>query len=91
MCATIEGNYMAFSQPKRAKDISATKLKINNTKDLDITYDNFKTFNPLNCELTKKGGQNIIETLNGLPTKRDLKEYMDDSIHKELEREGFFS
>ena len=38
----------------------------------------------------KKGGQNIIETLNGSPTKRDLKEYMDDSIHKELKREGFF-
>ena len=90
MRATIEGNYMAFSQPKRAKNILAKKLKINNTKNLDRTYENFKTLTTLNCELTKKGGQNIIETFNGSPTKHDLKEYMDDSVHKELKREGFF-
>ena len=90
MRATIEGNYMAVSQPKRAKNILATRLKINNTKNLDLTYENFKTFTPLNCELTKKGGQNIIKTINGSPTKHSLKNYMDDSIYRELKREGFF-
>ena len=90
MRATIEGNYMAVSQPKRAKDILATRLKINNTKNLDLTYENFKNFTPLNCELTKKGGQNIINTINGSPTKQGLKNYMDDSIYRELKREGFF-
>jgi len=90
MRATIEGNYMAVSQPKRAKNILATRLKINNTKNLDLTYENFKNFTPLNCELTKKGGQNIINTINGSPTKQGLKNYMDDSIYRELKREGFF-
>ena len=48
--ATIEGNYLALSDPARAKQILAKELKITDPKVLDITYEDFKAQSPV-CAL----------------------------------------
>src|ERR1700739_4167434 len=40
--ASIEGNYIALTDPKRAKEVLAKELKIKNAKILDITYEDFQ-------------------------------------------------
>src|SRR5436190_20228354 len=39
---TIEGNYLALTDEKRAKEVLAKELKIGDPKILDITYNDFK-------------------------------------------------
>ncbi len=42
LSASIEGNYIALTDEKRAKKVLAKRLKIDNAKILDITYNDFK-------------------------------------------------
>ena len=44
--ATIEGNYLALADAKRAKEVLAEELKISDPKILDITYNDFKALTP---------------------------------------------
>ena len=90
MRATIEANYLAVSDADRAKPIMATALDITNARNLDITYDNFKTYTPLNAEPTVEGGKNIMATVEAANKSDDIDDYMDQSIHEELRDEGFF-
>ena len=46
--ASIEGNYIALTDEKRAREVLAKELKISDSKILDITYDDFKQQSPLN-------------------------------------------
>src|SRR5580704_15757357 len=46
LSASIEGNYVALSDAKRAKDVLAKELKITSAKILDITYNDFKQQSP---------------------------------------------
>ena len=47
---TIEGNYLALTDEKRAKEVLAKELKITDPKILDITYNDFKAQSPSNLE-----------------------------------------
>lgn len=40
--ATIEGNYLAVANEKRAKDVLASELKLSDPKIIDASYANFK-------------------------------------------------
>jgi ABC-type nitrate/sulfonate/bicarbonate transport system substrate-binding protein len=91
MRAIVEGNYLAVSDPDRAKEIMAKALNITDRKNLDITYDNFRTYTPLNAEVTRAGGEAIIATVDAPGASRNLDDYMDESIHEELKAEGFFA
>jgi len=90
MRATIEANYLAVSDANRAKPVMAKVLNITNDKNLDITYENFKTYTPLNAEPTVEGGKNIMATVVAANKSDDIDDYMDQSIHEELRDEGFF-
>lgn len=90
MRATIEGNYLAVKEHDRAKDIMAKALNITNAKNLDITYNNFKTYTPLNAEPTIEGGKNIIATVEARNKSKNIDDYIDQTIQTELRQEGFF-
>ena len=53
--ASIEGNYIALTDEKRAKEVLAKELKITNSKVLDITYNDFKQQSPQNLEPSVAG------------------------------------
>ena len=90
MRATIEGNYLAVKEHDRAKDIMAKALNIANAKNLDITYNNFKTYTPLNAEPTIEGAKNIIATVEARNKSKNIDDYIDQTIQTELRQEGFF-
>ena len=90
MRATVEGNYLGVVEVDQAKPVMARALKISDQKNLDITYDNFKTYTPLNAEPTREGGQAIIDTVIAPGASRAVDDYQDWSIHEELKKEGFF-
>ena len=90
MRATIEGNYLAVKEHDRAKDIMAKALNITNAKNLDITYNNFKTYTPLYAEPTIEGGKNIIATVEVRNKSKNIDDYIDQTIQTELRQEGFF-
>ena len=52
--ASIEGNYLALTDEKRAKEVLAKELKITDPKILDITYNDFKQQSPQNLEPSAK-------------------------------------
>ncbi len=90
MRATVEANYLAVADSERAKPIMAEVLNITEAKNLDITYDNFKTYTPLNAEPTVEGGKNIMATVEAENKSDNIDDYMDQSIHEELGDSGFF-
>lgn len=88
--AVIEGNYLALTDEKRAKEVLAKHVKITDPKILDISYNDFKKQAPLNTEPTPEGAENILAQF---PTGGSVKvgDYVDASILDQLKREGFFS
>ncbi len=88
--ATIEGNYLAVSAPDKAKDVMSEVLDIQDPKILDLTYDNFKTYTPLNAEVTVEGGKNILNFVLEKNKSEDIGKYIDETIHEELRDGGFF-
>ena len=89
--ATVEGNYLAVSDEKRAKTVLARELGLTDQKFIDISYANFKAETPMNAEMTLEGARNIIDIVAVPPASREPAAYMDDTLHSELEAEGFFS
>jgi NitT/TauT family transport system substrate-binding protein len=87
---TVEGNYLAVSDEMRAKKVLARELGLTDQKFIDISHANFKAETPMNAEMTLEGAKNIIEIVAPRDTNRDPAAYMDESIHRELEAEGFF-
>jgi ABC-type nitrate/sulfonate/bicarbonate transport system substrate-binding protein len=90
MRATVEGNYLGVADPARGKPVMARELSITDRTNLDIAYDNFTTYTPLDAAPTRAGGQAIIDTVNAPGASRDVDDYQDWTIHAELEAEGFF-
>ena len=90
MRATIEGNYLAVSKPDEAKSVMSEVLDIKDPKNLELTYQNFKTYTPLNAEVTLEGGKNILNFVLEKNKSEDIGEYIDETIHEELRDSGFF-
>ncbi len=90
MRAIVEGNYLAVSGPDSAKPVLARALNITDPKNLDITYDNFRAYTPMNAEVTREGGEAIIATVDVDGDPGTLIDYMDESIHDQLGAEGYF-
>jgi len=88
--ATIEGNYQAYMDEKRAKDVLAKELKITDPKILDISYSNFKAATPLNADIDRAGAENILDTTAPAGASRNLADYIDTSLSDGLRAEGFF-
>ena len=90
MRAIIEGNYLAVSDADRAKPVMARALNISDPGNLEITYENFRTYTPLNAEMTRDGGAAVIAAVDVPGDKGAPGDYMDESIHDALKSEGFF-
>jgi ABC-type nitrate/sulfonate/bicarbonate transport system substrate-binding protein len=87
--ASIEGNYIALTDEKRAKEILAKELKIESRKVLDITYNDFKQQSPLNLEPSAAGAQNILKQFPKADQK--VASYVDTSLLDALKSQGFFT
>ena len=89
MKATIEGNYLAITDEKRAKDVLAMELKLTDPKIIDTSYSNFKSETPPNAEIDRVGAENILATVAPPGASRNLDDYIDTSLTDGLHAEGF--
>jgi ABC-type nitrate/sulfonate/bicarbonate transport system substrate-binding protein len=87
--ASIEGNDIALTDEKRAKEVLAKELKITSSKILDITYSDFKQQSPQNLEPSVEGAQNILKLFPNASQKVD--DYIDISLLDGLKSDGFFA
>ena len=87
--ATIEGNYIALTDDKRAKQVLAKELKITNGKILDGTYDDFKVQSPQNLEPSGQSVQNVLKLFPG--DSQNAGDYVDTSLVDALKDNGFFT
>src|SRR5215203_6422243 len=88
--AVIEGNYLALSDAKRAKEVLAKELKLTDQKIVDISYDDFKAQSPPNMEPSTKGAENVIALTAGSGS-RNLADYIDGGILEDLKKTSFFT
>jgi NitT/TauT family transport system substrate-binding protein len=87
--ASIEGNYIALSDEKRAKEVLAKELNIGSAKTLDIAYNDFKQQSPANLVPTTAAAQNILKLFPEASQK--VGDYVDMSLLDALKNEGFFT
>jgi ABC-type nitrate/sulfonate/bicarbonate transport system substrate-binding protein len=87
--ASIEGNYIALTDGKRAKEVLTKELKIGSAKVLGITYDDFKAQSPQNLEPSIPGAQNILKQFPDADQK--VADYIDTSLLDALKKDGFFT
>ncbi len=85
--ATMEGNYLALTDQKRAKEALAKELHNTTPKTIDIAYEDFEKQSPPNLEPTRKGAENILAQFPGGSTK--VEDYVDTSLLDEIKAEGF--
>src|SRR5580658_23636 len=76
--AGIEGNYIALTDEKRAKEVLAKELNITSAKTLDITYSDFKQQSPANLVPTTAAAQNILKLFPEASQK--VGDYVDMSL-----------
>ena len=87
--ASIEGNYIALTDEKRAKEVLAKELNITSAKTLDVTYNDFKQQSPANLVPTPAAAQNILKLFPDASPK--VGDYVDMSLLDALKNEGFFT
>jgi NitT/TauT family transport system substrate-binding protein len=85
--ATIEGNYLALSDEKRAKDVLAKGTGISDPKVLDISYNDFKQQSPADLEPVRAGADNIIAQFPAEVSRR-IEDYVDASLLADLKKDG---
>jgi ABC-type nitrate/sulfonate/bicarbonate transport system substrate-binding protein len=88
--ASIEGNYLALTDEKRAKEVLAREARIVKAKIIDLSYDDFKEQSPVGLEPSRPGAQNIIDQFPVLKS-RNIDDYMDTGILDRLKQEGFLT
>ena len=88
--ASIEGNYLALTDERRAKDVLAREARIVDPKIIDTSYNDFKQQSPVNLEPSRPGAQNIIDQFPALKG-RNVDDYIDSGILDGLKKEGFFA
>jgi ABC-type nitrate/sulfonate/bicarbonate transport system substrate-binding protein len=87
--ASIEGNYIALSDAKRAKQVLTKELKISSAKILSITYEDFKQQSPANLEPSAAGASNVLKQFPSVSQK--VADYLDTSLLDALKKDGFFA
>jgi ABC-type nitrate/sulfonate/bicarbonate transport system substrate-binding protein len=87
--ACIEGNYIALSDEKRAKQVLAKDLKITSEKNLDIAYRDFVAQSPANLEPSVTAVQNILKVFP--KASQNIGDFIDLSLLDALKAQGFFT
>jgi ABC-type nitrate/sulfonate/bicarbonate transport system substrate-binding protein len=88
--ATAEGNYLALSDPARAKPVLAQGTRVTDPKIVEITYADFTQMTPLDLAVPRAGAENIL-THFPAEVSRNLDDYIDLSVLTVLQKEGFFA
>jgi NitT/TauT family transport system substrate-binding protein len=88
--ASIEGNYLALTDEKRAKEVLAKEVRVTDPKIIETSYNDFKQQSPINLEPSRPGAQNIIDQFPGLKS-RNIDDYVDTALLDVLKKEGFFA
>jgi len=88
--ATIEGNYLALADPKRAKEVLAKETRVADPKIVEISYNDFTQMTPLTIEPTRAGADNILAQFPA-GVSRNIDDYIDLGILDALKKEGFFA
>src|SRR5262249_47656472 len=86
---TIEGNYLAFTDERRAREILAKELNVSDQKILDINYREFRDNNPLDAEISEQAARNTLAHFPSGSSK--LEDYVDASLVDEIRKEGFIA
>jgi ABC-type nitrate/sulfonate/bicarbonate transport system substrate-binding protein len=87
--ATAEGNYLALTDEKRAKEVLAKEARITDPKILDISYNDFKLLSPKNIEPTDAAAKNILAQFPDASQK--VEDYVDGGILDGLRKDGLFT
>ena len=87
--ATAEGNYLALTDEKRAKEVLAKQANITDPKILDISYNDFKLLSPPDIEPTDAAAKNILAQFPDASQK--VEDYVDRSILDGLRKDGVFT
>jgi ABC-type nitrate/sulfonate/bicarbonate transport system substrate-binding protein len=87
--AVIEGNHLAFTNEKLAKEVLAKELKVTDSKIVDISYTDFKAQTPRNLEPEIKGAENVIAQFGGQGSTK-VEDYVDQALIGTLREGGFF-
>jgi NitT/TauT family transport system substrate-binding protein len=87
--ASIEGNYLALTDEKRAKEVLAKEVRVTDPKIIETSYNDFKQQSPINLEPSRPGAQNIIDQFPALRS-RSIDDYVDTGLLDVLKKEGFF-
>jgi ABC-type nitrate/sulfonate/bicarbonate transport system substrate-binding protein len=85
--ATVEGNYVALTDAKRAKEVLAKQANITDPKVLDISYNDFKQQSPADLAPVRAGADNIIAQFPAEVSRR-VEDYVDASLLDDLKRDG---
>jgi ABC-type nitrate/sulfonate/bicarbonate transport system substrate-binding protein len=86
--ATMEGNYLALSSEKLAKEVLARETHVADPKIIDISYKDFRLQTPANIEPARKAAENVIANYPPGGSSR-LEDYVDMGIIEQLKKEGF--
>ncbi len=84
--AAIEGNLLALSDAKRAKQVLARDAQIADAKILDIAYDDFRQQSPPDLVPTAAAADNTLAQFPGAGSRTD---YIDTSVLDALKASGF--
>jgi NitT/TauT family transport system substrate-binding protein len=87
--ATAEGNYLALTDDKRAKEVLSKQANITDPKILDISYNDFKSLSPQDIEPTDSAAKNILAQFPDASQK--VEDYVDRSILDGLRKDGVFT
>jgi NitT/TauT family transport system substrate-binding protein len=88
--AVIEGNYLALTDPARAKAVLMRELKVKNPRIIDISYEDFRAQSPPDMDISMPGVENVLKVSAGSGS-RNTADYIDASVLAELRKEGFFA
>lgn len=87
--ATIEGNDIALTDAKRAKQVLAKELKIKRAKIVEIAYDDFRQQSPVDLQPAAAGAQNVLKQFP--KASQSVGNYVDTSLLDALKTQGFFA
>lgn len=87
LLATVEGNYLAMTDEKRAKEVLSHETKISDPKVLAISYEDFKQQSPQNLAPVRAGADNIIAQFPP-EVSRNVDDYVDASLLDGLQKDG---
>jgi NitT/TauT family transport system substrate-binding protein len=87
--ASIEGAYLALTNPARGKEVLAREGRITDAAILAGSYEEFRTETPAMLEITRQQAENVLAQFPGGSAR--IEDYVDASLVAELARDGFYA